>query len=116
MNYYNPYFYSMPVNLPATKNGIFSSLMGGKITISKFLNGTQRVLNFANQAIPLVKQVRPMIGNAKTMFKVMNEFKRVEKISINDNKQTINPKENIKSKEENKILNQDNYNGPIFFM
>ena len=77
MNYYNPYFYSIP-NMAATTSrvGLFSRLFGGNgITLSGILNGTGRVLNFANQAIPLVKQVRPMIGNAKTMFKVMNEFK-----------------------------------------
>ena len=80
MNSYNPYFYSMPTAMSTPKVGLFSRLLGGNgITLGGILNGTQRALNFANQAIPLVKQVRPMIGNAKTMFKVMNEFKRVEK-------------------------------------
>ena len=86
MNYYNPYFYSMPTTLSTPKVGLFSRLLGGNgITLGGILNGTQRALNFANQAIPLVKQVRPMIVNAKTMFKVMNEFKRVEKPKQNMN-------------------------------
>ena len=29
------------------------------------------------QGIPLIKQARPIIKNAKTMFKVMNEFKKI---------------------------------------
>ena len=125
MNYYNPYFYSMPTTMSTPKIGLFSRLFGGNgITLGGILNGTQRALNFANQAIPLVKQVRPMIGNAKTMFKVMNEFKRVEKpkqnIKNNTNSNT-NTNANITptiSKEETIIEN--NYTsteeGPTFFM
>lgn len=119
MNYYNPYFYSMPTAMSTPKVGLFSRLFGGNsITLGGILNGTQRALNFANQAIPLVKQVRPMIGNAKTMFKVMNEFKRVEK-----SKQNINTNLNTNvtptaTKEETVIEN--NYvsteEGPTFFM
>ena len=79
MNYYNPYFYAMPY---AEQSGIFSKLFKG-LSFSKILNGTERALNFANQAIPIVKQVKPIIGNAKTMFKIMNEFKKNEKTIYN---------------------------------
>lgn len=119
MNYYNPYFYSMPTTLSTPKAGLFSKLFGGNgITLGGIINGTQRALNFANQAIPLVKQVKPIIGNAKTMFKVMNEFKRVEKP-----KQNINTNSNTNTtvnaiKEETNIEN--NYisteEGPTFFI
>jgi len=122
MNYYNPYFYSMPTTLTAPKTGIFSRLFGGSgITLGKILNGTQRALNFANQAIPLVKQVRPMIGNAKTMFRVMNEFKRVEKPKQNivkSNNNTIS--NNITNMDEIIDDNKNNYistdDGPTFFI
>lgn len=95
MNYYNPYFYTMPYAQP---QGLFSRIFGG-LSFGKILNGTERALNFANQAIPLVKQVKPIIGNAKTMFKIMNEFKK------NENSGTTKI-----SKTEN-----TNYNGPKFF-
>lgn len=121
MNYYNPYFYSMPT----PKVGIFSKLLGSKsISLGGILNGTQRALNFANQAIPLVKQVKPMIGNAKTMFKVMNEFKRTEKPrkSVNTNT-TTNINSNINNKstvEKENIINENNTfsteEGPTFFV
>ena len=74
MNYYNPYLYAMPYQ---QQTGLFSRLFNN-LSFGKILNGTERALNFANQAIPLVKQVKPIIGNAKTMFKIMNEFKRNE--------------------------------------
>ena len=108
MNYYNPYFYAMPnmsnMAATATRTGLFSRLFGG-LSFSRILNGTERALNFANQAIPLVKQVKPMIGNAKTMFKVMNEFKKQEKLNI-----TNKPIQNMK---DSKI---ENINQPTFFM
>ena len=94
MNYYNPYFYTVPYPQPS----LFNRLFGG-ISFNKILNGTERALNFANQAIPLVKQVKPMIGNAKTIFKIMNEFKRTE------NKKTNNIEKS----------NTFSNNGPKFF-
>ena len=117
MNYYNPYVYTIPTSVSPSKIGLFSRLFGNSgITIGKVLNGTQRILNFANQAIPLVKQVRPMIGNAKTMIKVMNEFKRTE-----------GPKQNTATIENSKVENEtiniekdNNYvesdSGPTFFI
>ena len=129
MNYYNPYFYTMPNNLVnnTARTGFLSRLFGRNITFSEILNGTQKALNFANQAIPLVKQVRPMIGNAKTMFKLMNEFKKVEKPNnnvlpnkTNSNTNTNNLNNNIKSNNTSNIVENDyiesNDYGPQFFI
>ena len=55
-----------------------------------------------------------MIGNAKTMFKVMNEFKRVEKPKQNLSTNNI---ANIKQEEtivENNYTSTDE--GPTFFI
>ena len=125
MNYYNPYFYTMPTSFATPKVGLFSRLFGNSgITLGGILNGTQKALNFANQAIPLVKQVKPMIGNAKTMFKVMNEFKRVEKPKTqnnnisNMNKATNNNTSNNGTKVDIAQNNETiEYNeGPTFFI
>lgn len=125
MNYYNPYFYTMPTSFATPKVGLFSRLFGNSgITLGGILNGTQKALSFANQAIPLVKQVKPMIGNAKTMFKVMNEFKRVEKPKTqnnnisNMNKATNNNTSNNGTKVDIAQNNETiEYNeGPTFFI
>ena len=85
MNYYNPYFYNIPIS-NTTRVGLLSRLFGSRnITFSSILTNTQKVLNVANQAIPLVKQVKPIWGNAKTMIKVMNEFKKNDTNKINKN-------------------------------
>ncbi len=104
MNYYNPYFYTMPAMTETPKIGLLSRIFGGRnITFGGILDGTQKVLNLANQAIPLVKQVRPLVGNARTMFKVMNEFKKADRPSKINNK-------------ENTIINtKPNNNSPTFF-
>ena len=125
MNYYNPYLYTMPTTLAssAPKVGILSRIFGRSgATLSSILTGTQKVLNVANQAIPLVKQARPMITNAKTMFKIMNEFKRSDakqrnnnyysqsnNINLNTNNNAAsNPKEKQNTYEQTSI-------GPTFF-
>lgn len=77
MNYYNPYFYSMPI-YNTQKVGLLSRIFGRNVTFSSILNGSQKVLNVASEAIPLIEKVKPMANNAKTMFKIMNEFKRNE--------------------------------------
>ena len=65
--------------------------------------------NVANQAIPLVKQVKPVIGNAKTMFKIMNEFKKDDLINNKIEKAKSDTNSSI---QKNKI---EYNNGPIFY-
>ncbi len=78
MNYYNPYFLYPYSTLSAPTTNLLGSSIGRGFSFSSLLNGAQRTLNFVNQAIPVVKQVSPMMKNAKTMFRVMNEFKKVD--------------------------------------
>lgn len=111
MNYYNPYFSGYPyVANVGSKTGLFSRLFGG-INISSILSGTQKTLNIVNQTIPLVKQASPIIKNAKTMFKVMNEFKRVETPEKKENE--VNT-DYINSVKDTDVI-QSNSNGPTFF-
>lgn len=119
MNYLNPYYYSMPFNYIQPKIGLLQKIFGSSGTsIGSFLNGTQRVLNIANQTIPIVKQVKPMLENAKTMLKIMNEFKRNEKETLNQN-YFLNDKQNYSNNnvETNiKEKTEENDIGPTFFM
>ena len=106
MNYYNPYIGSFPYfsttinnsTLPSS-GGVFKNLFNSK-NLGTFINGTQKTLNIINQAIPIVKQVSPVMKNAKTMFKVMNEFKRVDNV----------PQPNISNNIENQKQKESNNN------
>ena len=72
MYYYNPYFSFAPM---VQRGSIFKNLFAN-INFSSILNGTQKTLNIINQAIPVVKQVSPILKNGKTMFKLMSEFNK----------------------------------------
>ncbi len=99
MNFYNPYLYSIPTS---ASTGLLS-----KLSFSSILNGTTKALNFVNQAIPVVKQVSPLVKNAKTMFQVMNEFKKSD-TTVNSSKEEV-------IKEENTPTFMP-VNGPTFFI
>jgi len=105
---YGPYMGFPYYTMPSASQGLFSRLFGN-ISLSGILNGTQKTLNVVNQVIPVIKQVKPVINNAKTMFRVMNEFKKndndVRQNNINTNS-TIN---------KESVINNE-FNGPRFFV
>ncbi len=103
MNYYYPYYVN-PVSIG--RPSLFYSLFNrGGFSLNTLLNGAQRALGLVNQALPIIKEAAPMMRNARTMFKVMNEFKKIDS-PINTNTQTIS---------EEKPLYSDNGSGPTFF-
>ena len=83
-----------PYNVP--RGGFFKIFKGMNFT--DFLDGAQKTLGVVNQTIPLIYQVKPIINNAKTMFKIAD---------------VINEKEPIK---EEVISNTTNINKPIFYI
>lgn len=113
MNYYNPYFNIYPyMNTATPKVGIFSRLFGNGINFSSILSGTQKTLNIVNQTIPIIKQATPIMKNAKTMFKVMNEFKKVDTPTVEKNLKNI---EQITKKETTDSAYRLNESLPTFF-
>lgn len=60
--------------------GLFSRIGNGfqalkNINWSGIINNTSRTLGLVNQAIPVVKQVGPMMNNMKSMLKIASIFK-----------------------------------------
>ena len=125
MNYNFPYYGMVPITHATTlplknaSSGIFGRLLGS-FNWGSLLTNTQKTLNLVNQAIPLIKQANPVIKNVKTMFRVMNEFKKVDfKTNDKENKktQTNNNTQNTVIKEQQQPTNfQDFDGGPIFFV
>ena len=83
--YANPSFITKGINLLKTMKW------------ADFLDGTSKTLGVINQAIPVVYQVKPIMNNAKTLFKIAN---------------IVNSPTNNTNKEENKNTN----NSPIFYI
>ena len=60
-----------------TNPGIFGKGLGVLKTVNwtGILDGTQKTLGIINQAIPIVYQVKPIINNARTLFKIADVIK-----------------------------------------
>lgn len=96
-----------------TNPSLISKLLNLKDTIkwSELLEGTKKTLDVVNQAIPIYYQVKPIISNAKTLFKVANV--------INNNTTEVIAKDEEKDqseiKEEVSTTSSKN-NSPIFYL
>lgn len=80
------------------------------------LSNTQKTLNIVNQAIPIVYQVKPMINNAKTIFKIASEL---TKSNTNENSNVQNNVNESNSTQNNSYSVNDsssNNDGPSFFI
>ena len=115
MNYY-PFYNMAPTGYTSgATGGLFTRLFRG-INFSSILNGTQKTINFMNQAIPMVKQISPLVKNTKTMFIVMNEFRKTDKKPTKQNNNVIK-NDNIDTNIE-KESTSDSFseNSPTFFV
>ena len=112
MNYYFPYM-NMPIS--PTNTGLLSRIFKNGLNWSTILSNTQKALNIVNQTIPVVKQMKPVMNNAKTMFKIMNEFKKVETPQQNIKETKKDPKKEKKQEKANNIKTNKTYNNPTFF-
>ena len=97
---YNEYNMGMPNYMP--RRGI---------NWNNILNNTQRTLGIINQAIPIVYQVKPLLTNARTLFRVASA------LNSNDDDDEVN-----EVREETNYNRNVNYetkkdsNGPIFYL
>ena len=48
--------------------------MDGIILLPLIILGVSKILNVANQAIPLYKQAKPMVNNAKNIFSTLKSL------------------------------------------
>ena len=78
------------------------------IDIPAFLDGTSKTLNVINQAIPVFYQVKPILGNVGTLFKISNAIN-----SGGDNSgNAIESKNNVSSK----TADTKTHNSPVFYV
>lgn len=75
------------------------------------LDGAQKTLGVINQAIPIVYQVKPIINNAKTMFRIANVINSPDPPPSNQNNKSIIPTNTTSISSNNKTTNL-----PIFYI
>ncbi len=102
--YNNPFFYGGPGAL--ARRGLFQSLRG--INWGNFLSNTQKTLGVINQAIPIVYQVKPIMRNAKTMFKIADTLRRPDNLDTASTAISNKTSENV-----SRVSESDK---PIFFL
>lgn len=98
---YNEYNMGMPNYNYMPKRGI---------NWYNILNNTQRTLGIINQAIPIVYQVRPLLNNARTLFRVASAINSNEEEERNEVGEETNYNSNV-----NYETKKDS-NGPIFYL
>lgn len=108
--YNNPYLYQNLVK-PGLLSRLFrgagaSSIARSGINWGNLLTNTQKSLGIINQAIPLVYQVKPIINNAKTMFRIADAIK-------GDKKNNTSTTSNSNIETNNNLVST---NKPIFYI
>ncbi len=55
------------------------------LSLGKIISGISKTLNLVNQAIPLYKQVKPIINNAGSILTIFKEFNKNDNSISNSN-------------------------------
>ena len=121
-----------PLNRGISQGGGLRSLLGlgrttspGSLTsrgfsFSNLLNGASKTLGVVRDAIPVVKEIGPMMNNMKSMLKIASVFKdetdtkeKKEETSSNINN---NDQNNSTNKEKTDYSYNQSNNSPNFFL
>lgn len=94
---------------------MFGGPVSSGLTFTKVLGGISKTLSIANQVIPLYREAKPMINNAKTILSV------VKGLNSNNNNTTSKNvvKNEVKSDNQKKdtvFVRETRTNNPVFFL
>ncbi|MBE6154214.1 MAG: hypothetical protein E7163_01385 [Firmicutes bacterium] len=87
---------------------MFGAPVNSGLTFTKVLGGISKTLNIANQVIPLYREAKPMINNAKTILSVLKDVNKPKQ------KQITNIK--TEKKDTSTKTNTITTNSPSFFL
>ncbi len=99
-----------------TGAGAVAATTSSGINWGNILANTQKSLGIINQAIPLVYQVKPMINNAKTMFKLAGAIKSGDTSSSSSSSSKGNYETSSSNGEKVKNSTFQSENKPIFYI
>lgn len=104
--------------LGRTSGGISSS--GSGFSFANLLNGASKTLGVVKDAIPVVKEVGPMMNNMRSMLKIASVFKdetdTSQKKEVNTSNSSSNMNNNTNTNSQSiQYVNQVN-NKPNFFL
>ena len=79
------------------------------LSITKVLSGLKKGLQIAKEAIPLYKEIKPMMSNAKKVLEIAKEFNKPSTTKIMD----VTPKKEVTTTVT--PSNLTNSSNPVFF-
>ena len=88
---------------------MFGAPVQSGLTLTKVISGLAKTLSVANQVIPLYKEAKPMINNAKSILSVLKGMNTKETKATN----TINE---VTKKDPSKSTIAIKNNSPRFFL
>lgn len=119
----------MPNNIPFTPYGntVSNSLLntGGirnlfrgvhNLNWTGMLNNVSKTLGVVKDAIPVVKEVGPMINNMRSMIKIASVFKDETDTKKSTNTEEMKPKKNSTGNTTSNNKYNNNDNEPNFFL
>lgn len=79
------------------------------LSLSKVLSGISKTLGIVNQAIPIYKEIKPMVTSAKKVLAIAKEFNKTSETKITNVETKKEVTENVTSQ------NIANGSNPVFF-
>ncbi len=118
---YTPYNINHGISRTLFNTGGIRSLFNGfhNINWNGMLNNVSRTLGVVKDAIPVVKEVGPMINNMKSMIKIASVFKDetdAKKPNNSNKNNEISKKENSTTSSTTPNNNYNYNNEPNFFL
>ena len=88
---------------------MYGNIPNSGLTISKVFSGISKSLNVVNQLIPIYREVKPVIGNAKNILGVLKDFNN--STQLKEKSTAI-----ISEKKDTSKVESISNNNPIFFV
>lgn len=87
-----------------------TNIARSSLSLTKVLSGISKGLGIVNQAIPIYKEIKPMISNAKKVLEIAKEFNK----SSNTKTIDVTPKKEVTKIVTPSVLTNSSPN-PVFF-
>mgnify|MGYP004616577655 CR=1 FL=1 len=87
-----------------------TNIARNSLSLTKVLSGISKGLGIVNQAIPIYKEIKPMMSNAKKVLEIAKEFNK----SSNTKTIDVTPKKEVTKTVTPSVLTNSSPN-PVFF-
>lgn len=87
-----------------------TNIARSSLSLTKVLSGISKGLGIVNQAIPIYKEIKPMMSNAKKVLEIAKEFNK----SSNTKTIDVTPKKEVTKTVTSSVLTNSSPN-PVFF-